>query len=147
MERDATDAYDLSSFSSANKSQRRGLMILISRLTARHSLFTIALTVKFVRPHESRLLAGRASAHSPCSDSRCFLFNLRVADCACATFAASQNYSLLDCVRSFTVTAGSCLRLNGAQEVEDRGTGSNNGGMDFGFRPNGFPGLTPPPSS
>jgi hypothetical protein len=57
MERDATDAYDLSSFSSANKSQRRGLMILISRLTARHSLFTIALAVKFDRPLESRLLA------------------------------------------------------------------------------------------
>jgi len=34
MERDATDAYDLSSFSGANKSERRGLMILISRLTA-----------------------------------------------------------------------------------------------------------------
>jgi len=79
---------------------------------------------KIVRPLESRLLAGRASAHSPCSDSRCFHFNLRVADCRCATFAASQNYSLLDCVRSFTVTASSCLRLNGAQEVKDRGTGS-----------------------
>jgi len=45
---------------------------------------------------------------------------------AVVPLAASQNYSLLDYVRSFTVTAGSCLRLNGAQEVKDRGTGALN---------------------
>ena len=126
MERDATDAYDLSSFSSANKSQRRGLMILISRLTARHSLFTIALAVKFDRPLDLAFWPSRFGAPSvqrfevfPFQPSRRRL-------CLCHAFAASQNYSLLDCVRSFTVTAGSCLRLNGAQEVEDRGTGSLN---------------------
>jgi hypothetical protein len=43
----------------------------------------------------------------------------------------SPEVLLLARLHSCTVTASSCLRLNGAQEVEGRATNSLSGGMNF----------------
>jgi hypothetical protein len=118
---------------------------LTSRLTARRSLFTIALAVKFDRPLESRL--------PPVVLRRTLRAAIR--GVSISTFASpialvplSPLHKITPCLIVFgplQSLPAHAFVLMARKRLKTGAPAHSIGGMDFGFRPNGFPGLTPLP--